>query len=138
MADPKLRATLLATAIIFALRSFGMAVVEDHFQRQVHVLRRSSIVEGWLKQSFEKGRLEGKLEGRLEGEHQARLSLVYRTLQQKFGGIALELQRQLQKWDKARLDQLRLALLEMRMLQESNLWLRKGTAASCTVGSRNW
>lgn len=80
VADPRLRANLFATAMIVDLRSFGMAAVQTHFRKEVHMLKRTSIVEGWLKESFEKGRREGKLEGRREGKreggHQARLALV--------------------------------------------------------------
>ncbi len=128
VADPQLRANLLATAMIVDIRSFGMAVVQDHFQKEVHMLRRTSIVEGWLKESFERGKLEG--------EHQARLSLVHEMLKQKFGRLPLELQRRLQKMDNAGLDQLSLALLNMRTVKELDLWLRNGATARRPAGKR--
>ncbi len=60
--DPKLRVNLLAAAMIVDIRSFGMAVVQAHFQKEVHMLKRTSIVERWLNESFEKGKREGRLE----------------------------------------------------------------------------
>lgn len=141
VADPKLRANLLATAMIVDIRSFGMAVVQAHFMKEVHMLKRTSIVESWLKESFEKGkregRLEGKLEGKLEGRHLAQLSLVQKMLKQKFRRIPAELQARLRELDDMHLEQLSLALLNMRTVKELDLWLRNGAAARRPTGKRN-
>lgn len=128
--DPNVRADLLATAMIVDIRSFGVEVVRTHFQKEIHMLKRTSIVEDWLKESFQKGRLEGKLEGRLEGERQGRLSLVHKILKQKFGRIPAELQNRLQKLDDEDLEHFSLALLNINTLKELNMWLRNGASTS--------
>lgn len=120
--DSKVRADLLATAMIVAIRSFGIEVVKTHFQKEVHMLKQTSIVEDWLKESFTKGKLEG--------ERQGKLALVHKILKQKFGRAPVELQNRLQKLDDEGLERFSLALLNINTLKELNLWLRNGASAS--------
>lgn len=86
------------------------------------MLKQTSIVEDWLKESFTKGKLEGQRQGRL--------SLVHKILKQKFGRIPAELQNRLQKLDDEDLERFSLALLNINTLKDLNMRLRNGASAS--------
>lgn len=124
IADPKLQADLISTAIIVDMRAWGTQVVLAKFAKEVNMLKETSIVQDWLTQSQQEGWQKGQQEGQKEGK----LSLLQVILSKKLGTISPELSSRLYQLSNEQLDRLGVALLNINSQQELQAWLSNGAA----------
>jgi len=127
--NQKLREGLMAATILVDIRVFGMKIVEAEFtKKELNMLKKTSLVQGWLNDSEIKGRQEGKREGRQEGRQEGKLSVVEILLKQKLGVLSPRLRGQLQKLDGKKLDRLTLRLQQMSNRRDLQAWLKNGAS----------
>lgn len=84
------------------------------------MVKEISFVREWLEESERKGLEEGREEGK-------KLLLVS-LLAKKFGALSPQLQEQINQLSGAKLDNLSLAILDLKDVQELQSWLANGTA----------
>ena len=122
IADPKLRADLMALAIVIDIRAWGTEVVLTKFVKEINMLKETSIVQDWMTKSRQDGWQEGRQEGHKEGQ----LALLQIILARKVGLIAPGLASQLRQLSSKQLDRLGEALLTINSAQDLEVWLRNG------------
>ena len=84
------------------------------------MVKEISFVREWLEESERKGLEEGREEGK-------KLLLVS-LLAKKFGALSPQLQEQINQLSGAKLDNLSLAILDLKDVQELQSWLANGIA----------
>jgi hypothetical protein len=72
--------------------------------------------------------VEGHREGRLEGHREGKLELIFRVVEQKFGGIPEDLAGKIRRLAPDRLDELAISLLVFSGIAELENWLNRETA----------
>ena len=106
---------LMGVAILVACRKFKDEVVRQIFKEKLPMVKEISFVREWLEESEQKGRDEGKR------------SLLHALLTKKFGTLSSELQEQINQLSGAKLENLSLAILDLRNFAELQAWLANGT-----------
>jgi predicted transposase YdaD len=124
IADLKLQSDLLAIAMVVDARSFGYKVVLEKFKKEVNMLKETSIVQEWLDERYNDGKLSGKIEGKIEGKR----ALLQTLLTQRFGYLTPELINKLQLSSNEQLDRLGAVVLSLNSLEELQAWLSNGAA----------
>jgi predicted transposase YdaD len=130
IADPKLQADLLATAIIVDIRTFGRELVLTKFGKEVNMLKDTSLVQSWIAEGRQEGWQEGQKEGQKEGQRQGKLVVLQSILIQKFGVLVPPVLLKLQGLSTEQLDRLTLTLLNIASQEELQAWLENGIADS--------
>ena len=87
----------------------------EKFKEEYPMLKESDFVIDWLEEREQKGREEGK-----------RL-LLLGLLAKKFGTLSAELQDQINQLSGLKLDNLSLAIFDLRDADELRVWLANGT-----------
>jgi len=116
ISDPKLRADLLAIAIIVDIHVFGERVVFAQLPKEVNMLKESRLIKGWMTESEQTGERKGKL------------SMLQKQLHQRIGGMSPELLLKLRKLNDTQLDYLSLALFTINSREDLRAWLNNGAA----------
>lgn len=88
-----------------------------------------SIVDEWIAEKVEVGRLRGVEEGRLQGIEEGReeglTSMILRLIQKKLGSLPEVAQSQLSTLTAAQLEDLGVALLDFNSMSELEDWLQQ-------------
>jgi len=106
---------LMGVAILVACRKFKDELVRQIFKEKLPMVKEISFVREWIE--------EGEQKGREEGEKR----LLLRLLAKKFGPLSAELQDQINLLSGAKLDNLSLAIFDLRDVDELHVWLANGT-----------
>ncbi|MDZ7362038.1 MAG: DUF4351 domain-containing protein [candidate division KSB1 bacterium] len=108
------RRELMGVAILVACRKFQEELVREIFKEQLPMVKEISFVREWLEDSEQKGRQEGKR------------ALLLTLLAKKFGKLSPQLQKQIRQLSGTKLDNLSLALLDLKNVKELKSWLANG------------
>ncbi|MGH7450732.1 MAG: DUF4351 domain-containing protein, partial [bacterium] len=111
---------LMGVAILVACRKFDSELVCEIFKEQLPMVKEISFVREWLDESEQKGEQKGERKGKR--------SLLLAQLAKRFGTLSPELQEQINQLSGAKLDNLSLAILDLKNVQELQTWLANGTA----------
>jgi len=106
---------LMGVAILVACRKFENEFVRQIFKEQLPMVKEISFVREWIEEGEQKGRDEGKR------------SLLHALLTKKFGALSLGLQDQINQLSGTKLDNLSLAIFDLREIDELRAWLANGT-----------
>jgi predicted transposase YdaD len=124
-ADANERSNLLGVAILVAYRKYkdkfrdkeeSKKFVKEKFKEEYAMLKESDFITDWLEESEQKGREEGKR------------SLLLALLAKKFGKLSPHLRKQIRQLSGTKLDNLSLALLDLKNVKQLQAWLANGKA----------
>jgi len=83
------------------------------------------MMTSWETKGYKKGKHEGKLEGKIEGEHEGKEELLTLLLQTRFSTMPQELTDKLDKLTSKQLNELAVALLDFKSLDDLTAWLSR-------------
>lgn len=128
VADPEQRMELKSLGAIIAARTFAEELIKQVFNLESPMIRETTIFSEWLDQAEAQGRVEGRAEGEIKGRHLT----LQKLLERKFGPLAPDLSRSLQKLSSEELEALTLAILDLQSLDDFRLWLQSVQTANST------
>jgi len=87
------------------------------------------MMTSWETKGYKKGKhegkLEGKIEGKIEGEHEGKEEILALQLQTRFSTMPQELTDKLDKLTSKQLNELAVALLDFKSLDDLTAWLSR-------------
>ena len=86
------------------------------------------LMNPWVKQGWEDGKLEGRQEGIKTGRQEGKEELIVRQLNRRFGSVSTKVREQLNDLSSEQLNDLGEALFEFKTFADLETWLSRNNA----------
>ena len=124
VSDKQERADLLGLAAMVAYRKFKKDEIKELFFKEYNMLKESSFVKDWVKESWENGREKGLREGKEKGLREGQLRIILKLLETVLGRVSSELEARIRALSDAEIERLSCDLLSMKKMDDLEEWFK--------------